>query len=79
VDLIHLDQSVCEIADHVCGVVQMASLFLVKLGHSGESVWPRGVLNDRFERLHGVGVRLEEGNLGVATSGSLILLLKIVS
>lgn len=79
VDLVHLDQSVCETADHICGIVQMTCLFLVQLGHRSESIWSRSVLNDRLKGLHSVGVRLEEGNFGVATSGSLILSLETES
>lgn len=76
-DSIHLDQTVRDPADHVCGIVQMARLLLVQLGHSGKSIWSRGVFDDRLEGLYSRGIRLEEGDFGVATLGSLIEILQI--
>lgn len=32
VDGIHLDEAICEVADHVCGVVEVAGLVLVQFG-----------------------------------------------
>lgn len=55
----------------------MASLLLVQLGQGSKGVWPRGVLDHRSEGLHGCGVGLEQGDLGVATPRSLIEILEI--
>lgn len=76
-DLVHLDQSVCEPANHICSIVQVACLFLIQLGHSSKGVRPRGGLDHRLEGLHGCGVGLEEGDFGVATPGPLIEVLEI--
>lgn len=65
-DLLHLQQSVCQTADHVCRVVQVTCLVLVQFGQGGEGVRKSCVLDYCPEWLYACGVGLKERDFGVA-------------
>jgi hypothetical protein len=63
---IQFHEAGCQVANHVCGIVEVTGLFLVEFGQGRESIWETCIFNDGLEGLCCCGVGLEEGYFGVA-------------